>query len=385
MMRRIMAHGIDEVARAAGVSTATVSRALRGLPNVSDATRARVLAAATALGYVPSPSAASLASGRTRTIGLLTPRVQHWFFANVIEGAERALRRQGFDALLYTSADERPRRRVDPGVLRHRVDGVLVVGLPLEDAEVATLVALGRPLVFVGTGAPGQVVVHIDDLATAVAATEHLVGLGHRTVGLVTGEPDAAPWSPPALRTEGWRRTLLAAGLEAGPDLVEHGHFEVAGARAALGRLLDRRPDVTAVLAASDEMAMGVVLAARDLGRRVPEDLSVVGIDGHDLGELAGLTTMAQDALGQGATAARMLLDLLAGTSVPAEVVHPTQLVVRTSTAPPARVGGAAAPAPAAPAGGSVRGESAFLHGSAPTRDAIVTRIAPRPACAPAM
>ncbi len=198
--------GIDDVAQAAGVSTATVSRALRGLPNVSEATRLRVLAEAARLGYVPTPSASSLATGRTRTIGVLTPWVNRWFFANVIEGAERALRDLGYDVLLYTFDVRRTssRRRVDPSVLRHRVDGTLVVGLPLDDDEVRSLVGLARPLAFVGSGPAEQVTVRLDDVATGRAATRHLLDLGHRVIGHVTGVPDlVSSWSPPVERARG--------------------------------------------------------------------------------------------------------------------------------------------------------------------------------------
>ncbi len=331
-----MAHGIVDVARAAGVSTATVSRALRGLPNVTEATRERVRRAADELGYVPSPSAASLASGRTRTIGLISPWVAHWFFANVIEGAERALRVEGFDALLYTfevSRDVR-RRRLDPDVLRRRVDGVLVVGLPLETEEVEELEDLGYPIVFVGAGAPGRVTVALDDVGTARRAVAHLAGLGHRVVAHLTGEPDdILPWSPAVRRAEGWRAEVRARGL-VGPDGLEvHGHFDVAGGRASTHELLDRRPDVTAVFAASDEMAMGAILAVRDRGLRVPEDISVIGVDGNDMAAHLGLTTMAQNAHEQGVTAASMLLEMITGAPVPAEVVFPTVLTERGSTA----------------------------------------------------
>ncbi|ROS79194.1 LacI family DNA-binding transcriptional regulator [Cellulomonas sp. PhB143] len=330
--------GIDEVARAAGVSTATVSRALRGLPNVSSGTRARVLDEASRLGYVASPSASSLASGRTRTIGLLTPWVNRWFFANVIDGAERGLRALGYDALLYTFdvRDGHPRRRVDPGVLRRRVDGILVVGLPLADDEVASLLALGTPIVFVGSGPAGQVTVRLDDDATGRRATEHLLGLGHRVVGHITGVPDAfLDWSPPLAREAGYRRALAAAGAEVSDSLVVRGGFDVAGGRASVRELLACRPDVSAVFAASDEMAMGAVLGLGDLGRRVPDDVSVIGVDGHDLGELVGLTTMVQDTYQQGVDAASLLMDLVAGGSPPRVVTFPTELLVRRSTAVP--------------------------------------------------
>lgn len=337
-----MAHGIVDVARAAGVSTATVSRALRGLPNVTEATRQRVLRAADDLGYVPSPSAASLATGRTRTIGLISPWVSHWFFANVIEGAERALRAEGFDALLYTFEVERGARRLDldPGVLRRRVDGVLVVGLPLEPPEITALDELGYPLVFVGPGAPDHVTVGLDDVDTARRAVAHLADLGHRVIAHLSGEPDdVLAWSPAVRRAHGWRTEMAARGLALTPGLEVHGHFDVAGGRASMHRLLDARPDVTAVFAASDEMAMGAILAIRDRGLRVPEDVSVIGVDGHQMAEVLGLTTLAQDAWDQGATAATMLLELLTGAPVPQDVVFPTTLIERTSTAPPGDIG----------------------------------------------
>ncbi len=333
-----MAAGIADVARAAGVSTATVSRALRGLPNVTEATRERVRAVAEALGYVATPSAASLASGRTRTIGLISPWINRWFFANVIEGAERELRRHGFDVLLYTFDARRrgARPRVDPDVLRRRVDGVLVVGMPLADDEVVALQTLDVPMVCVGWGRADDVTVRLDDHGTAAAAVRHLLALGHRRIAHVTGAADdVAPQSPPVRRANGWRDALAAAGIEADDALLGRGDFRIDTARAAVARLLAEVPDVTAVVAASDEMAMGVVLAARDAGLAVPADLSVVGIDGHDLGELVGLTTMAQPAAEQGATAARMVLDMIAGVPVPRETIVPTVLVERASTAPP--------------------------------------------------
>ena len=333
-----MAPGIDDVARAAGVSTATVSRALRGLPNVSEATRDRVRAAAQALGYVASPSAASLASGRTRAIGLLSPWVNRWYFANVIEGAERTLRAHGFDVLLYTIDRRRVegRPRVDPGVLRHRVDGVIVVGLPLGRDEVDLLLTLDRPLVCIGWGGTGEVTVRLDDRAAAAAATQHLVDLGHRAIGHLSGAADdLRPGTPPGEREAGWRETLAAAGLDAAPRLETHGNFDVTSGRTAMRGLLERAPEVTAVFAASDEMAMGALLALREAGRRVPEDVSLVGIDGHDMGELVGLTTMVQPAAEQGAMAASLVLDMIGGGDPPRETVVGTELLVRTSTAPP--------------------------------------------------
>lgn len=333
-----MAAGIEDVARAAGVSTATVSRALRGLPNVSQATRDRVRRTARELGYVASPSAASLASGRTRTIGLISPWINRWFFANVIEGAERTLRQQGFDVLLYTFEIDRhtERPRVDPDVLRRRVDGIVVVGLPLDRDEVEALLALGHPLVCIGWGGFGQVTVRLDDHATGRAATQHLLDLGHTAIAHITGAPDdTTPWSPPVGRAAGWREALADAGVPWDARMHEFGNFDVEGGRRSMQALLDRVPELTAVFASSDEMAFGALMALREAGLAVPRDVSVVGVDGHDLGILLNLTTMAQDAVEQGRAAARIVLDMIGGAAPPGEVVFPTTLMDRGSTAPP--------------------------------------------------
>lgn len=336
-----MAAGIEDVARMAGVSTATVSRALRGLPNVSESTRDRVRSAAAILGYVPTPSASSLASGRTRTIGVLTPWIGHWFFANVIEGAERALRRQGYDALLYSfTVERRGRQAVDVEVLRRRVDGVIVVGLPLATYELQSLFNLQVPVVFVGSGVDGQVTLRVDDYRIGRTAVDHLVALGHRKIGHVTGLPDTvSSWSPPIGRQKGWHDGLVEAGITAPPEWVINGYFDVEGGRESTRRLLEQAPEITAVFAASDEMAMGAYLAARDAGLRIPEDLSVIGVDGHELDEVIGLTSFVQDAGEQGSAAAEILLSMVNGAPAPPpdSTMFPVELVVRRSTAAPAQ------------------------------------------------
>lgn len=332
-----MADGIEDVARRAGVSTATVSRALRGLPSVSPRTRALVQAAADEIGYVPTPSASSLASGRTSTVAVLTPWVTRWYFGQVIEGVERTLHAAHLDALLYIlDADRRPQPlRFDPAALRRRVDGSIVVGLPLERAELAALESLGIPIVGIGAGDPAHPLVRLDDVGAARAAVAHLADLGHRVIGLLAGSPDDdIPWSPGYLRRVGWQQELAARGLDADASLVRDGEFSLTGGRRAAHALLDLRPDVTAVFAASDEMAMGVLLAAEDRGLRVPAQLSLVGFDGHELGPVVGLTTIAQDALQQGVDAAALLLELMAGREVPACTLYPTHLVVRRTTGP---------------------------------------------------
>ncbi|MDR1807660.1 MAG: LacI family transcriptional regulator [Propionibacteriaceae bacterium] len=331
-----MAVSIEDVARAAGVSTATVSRALRGLPHVTPSTRAAVQAIADELGYTASPSASALASGRTRTVGLVVPAISRWFFAECVEGAEVTLRAAGFDALLYSLPDTaRPRGPFDAAVLRRRVDAVLVASMSFSAGETAALRSLGVPAVFVSVPQEGFAHVGIDDLAGAVAATRHLVGLGHRVIAHIGGGRHDAPSSPTARRRAGWRQVLAEAGLEHGADLDAEADFTAEDGARVTAALLDRRPDLTAVFAASDEMAMGALRTVRERGLEPGRDVSVIGFDGHTLGSVLGLTTIAQSAHDQGSRAAEYLLDVLAGAPDNAPTaLFPTELVVRQSTGP---------------------------------------------------
>lgn len=330
---------IKDVAEAAGVSIATVSRALHGLPRVSEATRQRVLTAAADLRYVASPSAASLASGQTNAIGVVAPFVNRWFFAAIVHSAEERLRRAGYDLLLYslgTDADER-RRAFSGTLLRKRVDAVLVLGLQPTADEVAALSAAGGPVAIVGKDVPGWASVRIDDHDAARCAVRHLIDLGHRRIAFIGGEPDDPLQSAtPADRLVGYRSELAAAGLPADPALESVGGFTVSGGLAAAERLLGLAEPPTAVFAASDEMAMGAMQAVRRAGLRVPQDVSVIGIDDHEMSELLELTTVAQPVAAQGVLAAQMILTALTDPGRPRPAVTvPTTLIVRGTTAPP--------------------------------------------------
>jgi LacI family transcriptional regulator, repressor for deo operon, udp, cdd, tsx, nupC, and nupG len=329
---------IRDVAEAAGVSIATVSRALHGLPRVSEATRQRVLTAAAELSYVASPSAASLASGQTNAIGVVAPFVNRWYFAAIVYSAEERLRKAGYDLLLYSlGTDARERHRAFSGtLLRKRVDAVLVLGLQPTAEEVAALSAVGGPVAIVGTEVPGWASVRIDDRAAACCAVRHLLDLGHRRIAYIGGETDHPPLSAlPGDRRVGYRAELAAAGLPLVGELEADGGFTVTGGRAAAQRLLSLAEPPTAMFAASDEMAMGAVQAARRAGVRVPQDLSVIGIDDHEMAELLDLTTVAQPVVAQGVLAAEMILTALAEPEQPLPAVTvPTELVVRGTTGP---------------------------------------------------
>lgn len=333
---------IDDVARLAGVSTATVSRALRGLPVVSELTRTRVLEAAKQLGYVASPSASRLAGGKTRSVAVVVARITRWFFATVVESAEETLHQAGYDMVLYNLGG-RPesRRKLFSGTtLTHRADALMLVCTPLDAPDIATVERLDIPVVAVSECIQQWPAVCIDDLAAARTATEHLLSLGHRRIAHIGGDgADQLAGNVHVHRRRGYLETLRAAGIEPDPALDVKAEFSLSGAIRGATELLRRGEPPTAIFAACDEMAMGAMAVLRESGLRVPEDVSVIGIDDHDMAAAVGLSTIAQPAAEQGELAAAMLLEQLYGVSEPlvTPTVLPTRLVVRGSTGSPRR------------------------------------------------
>jgi DNA-binding LacI/PurR family transcriptional regulator len=339
-METAVSVSIRDVAQSAGVSMATVSRALSGRGNVSERSRRRVLDAAAELGFVPSYNAASLASGRTRNIGIMLPTVQRWFFSSVLEGASGALLEAGYDLTLYTTGEGPGQRHsvLNDFLLRQRLDGVVAVSLELSPDEVEQLLRVKRPVVGLGGPIQGIATLHIDDVETARRATQHLINLGHRDIAHLSGSPEfERDFALPVSRRVGFETAMDEAGVTVRPEWLMHTDFTVGGSHTVAKRLLaapSGRP--TAVFAASDEMAIGVITAAQELGLRVPHDLSVIGIDGHELGEVFGLTTFDQAPRRQGADAVHMLLRQLDGDAAPQGAILEPEFVVRRSTATPA-------------------------------------------------
>ncbi len=334
-----MSATIGDVAHLAGVSVATVSRAIRGLANVSPATRDRVLKAAAQLQYVPHPHASRLAAGRTLTVGMAVPLLTQWFFTQVVAGAEGVLAASGYDVLLYGVPDGQTMRRfIDDSPFSKRVDGLIVVDLPLNASDVARLRRSG-PVVTVGVDTDSAPSVTIDNLAAAATATRHLVNLGHRRIALICDlTPQALEFTAPRQRRRGYEQVLRDAGIAIREELIVPGNFALQGGAEAMAQLLtvDRPP--TAVFAESDEMAIGALKTVRDAGLQVPGDISIVGFDDHDMAAYTDLTTVAQPALQEGEAAAALLLRLLGGgdgdRSEVDRVVLPTKMVVRATTGP---------------------------------------------------
>lgn len=327
--------GIADVARLAGVSKATASRAMSGVGYVSEATRQRVVAAAAELGYAPSTSAVSLATGRTRTVGVIMPLINRWFFAEVLEGIHTALRDAGLDLTLYDAAPGSPGRATifTDFLARKRFDGLIAVGLEPGDHESEQLARLNRPMVTV-VGAPGpSSVIELDDLDTARRATEHLIALGHTHIAFVGGAEPGRRMRVDGRRIEGYQRAMTDAGLAEHITVVASAVSMPGGYAAAADVLASSGTRPTAIDGLCDEVAIGAIIAARRLGIRVPSQLSVIGIDDHENAEMFSLTTLRQSPRDQGAQAVRMLRDRLADPNL--DLVHielPAQLVVRSST-----------------------------------------------------
>lgn len=333
--------GIRDVAAKAGVSVGTASRALNGTGPVSAAARERVERAAKELRYVASYTATALKSGRSRNIGVILPAIDRWFYGKVVSGIADELIDVGYELALYnTQGPERREAVLDDYLWRQRLDAVIPVSLQLSAAEITRLLSMDRPVVGVGGPMRGVLTVSIDQTATGALATAHLIGLGHRAIAHITGRSDPErDFHLTESRRGGFEGEMERAGLRVRDDWVLRSDFTLMDSYRQAKVLLSGRERPTAVFAASDEMAMGVILAARDLGLRVPDALSVVGVDGHEMGEAFGLTTIRQFPERQGARAARRLLTHLVDPPQAAEIdlheIIPTELVVRSSTAAP--------------------------------------------------
>jgi DNA-binding LacI/PurR family transcriptional regulator len=325
-----------DVARRAGVSVATVSRAMRGLPGVGEATRARILEIADELAYVISPEASRLSGGQTRRVGVVVPATEKWFYGEMLAAIERRLREADLDVLLYQVSDPAVRARFFQDLpTRRKVDGVILIALPLPQEEVDRLDLLGVEVVVAGGRIRDFPHVEVDDRAIARDAVRHLTDLGHERIGMlrstIYGDEH---WAPDVLRLEGYLLGLADAGLTDRPEYIVSVPFTPADGVVGTQQLLALPEPPTAIICFSDEIAFGALEGARRAGLRVPEDVSIIGIDDHPLAEALGLTTVRQDVAAQGTRAAEMILRRLEHAQV-TDVVEPHELVVRTSTAPP--------------------------------------------------
>ncbi len=328
---------ISDVADLAGVSVATVSRALRGFDNVSPATMDRVREAAAALHYRPNQQASRLRSGASRAISLVVPSVESWYGSEVMAGAETVLTEAAYDTLVTTAPDAEAFDRIVATAQPRwgRVDGLIIVDYALSDELVDRLQAWDCPLVVVGESTSGFSSVRIDDRQVGFDATQHLLDQGHRRIGLIegVGHRDDRE-SVPHLRAQGYRDALAAAGIEVDPTLTELSTFGVDGSDRAVAALFARPEPPTALVCMSDLTAVGAMRTLKTLGFAVPDDISIVGVDDQEVAEVVGLTTVRQPVAEIGVSAARLLLDQMGGGSDRPGVTLPIELVLRATTAP---------------------------------------------------
>lgn len=334
-----MSATIGDVARLADVSVATVSRALRGLPNVAPGTRARVIAAARELAYVADPQASRLAAGRSRTVGVVVPRIGQWYYASLLDAVDVVVGSAGYEVLPFTLTDPRARGRfLEQMPFRKRVDGLIVVDVPMTDDQLGRMAETDIPIVTVGLRTQAFSSLTVDNIRGSRMATEHLIGLGHERLAFIGGhQREPFDFPIPRLRREGFELALHEHGLQVVDAWMADAELTAAGGLEAMTEILhaDGRP--TGIVAMADEMAVGAMQVAHDLGLHIPEDLSIVGFDDHDLAEYLGLTTVRQDVSSQGRAAAGWMLEALAAPA-PIEMHHevlPTRLVVRRTTAAP--------------------------------------------------
>jgi LacI family transcriptional regulator len=327
---------INDIASRVGLSKASVSRALNGKQDVDPETRKRVLKVAQQMGYVPSASARALSNGRSNCLGMLVPTLTWPWILEVLRGVAEEIERSGYSLILYTTAEgeESEREFMSQVIPGGAVDGLALV-IPLGMLQsIEQLAKGGLPIVAVDDRG------HYPDLPTVattnteggVAATRHLLEQGRRRVAMLNGPHD---FGCNRDRLEGYKSALQEAGLELDPRRVIDSDFKESGGASAMTELLARDPQLDAVFVANDVMAFGAMRALREAGRRIPDDVAVVGFDDIPASAMShpSLTTVHQPLYEMGRAAASMVMAAVRGESIAKRVELPTSLVVRDSTA----------------------------------------------------
>jgi LacI family transcriptional regulator len=333
---------LRDVARAAGVSLSTASRVLSGSSHpVSSLTRARVLEAAEVLGFQPNRVARALATARSQTIGVMVHDISDPYYGEVVRGLEDAAEQRGY-ALFVASADRDPARELTlvKAFIAHRVDALVFVASGLSDpshaeemnATLAGFEAQGGVVVALSDHHYPAPRVWFDHRATTRELVEYLIGLGHRSIGHLAGPPDLVV---SRTRQRGYEDALEGAGIELDPALVEPGGFSLEGGAQATRSIFTRRRP-TAVVAANDLMAIGGLREVIDMGLRVPDDVSLAGVDDIEFAAyaLVPLTTVRMPLPDLGRLGTELVLQLLDGDRPETPPSISSELVVRASTGP---------------------------------------------------
>ena len=333
--------GVVEIAKKAGVSPATVSRALRGMNHVNESTRSKIVAAAMELSYPLRPDL--IPQGlvkRTNRIGVIAPYISRWFFSQAINGIEQSLREVGMDLLLYNFSQVDARQRIfQQKQLRGKVDALIVVSMPPTDEEFTSLLSLGIPITTIGFIHEGCTSIAIDDVEGGRVATKHLTDLGHREIAVLSGQRETAyNFDVSDNRTKGYIEVLNSVGVEWNPDYEIRGDFNIYTSEIAMESFLRRKKLPTALFCHSDEMAFGALKAIRNKGMRVPEDISVITLHNSALTEFLAppLTSVMLPAKEMGEVSAEKLIEMLNGKKIKHVLIEgKPALVLRGSTKQP--------------------------------------------------
>ena len=326
---------IHDVARRAGVSSVTVSRVLNGASNVNVDTRAKVEQAIKDLGYLPNLAARSLRSRQTSTIALIVSDITNAFWTTVARGVEDAAQAQGYSVLLGNS-DESLSKQAGyvNAVLQQRVDGVIIAPYDSDARNLQPFRELKTPVVILDRRVDGWEgdTVRSDSLSGAYVLTRHLLSLGHRKIAIISGPANT---STAEERVAGYCLALEEAGVAIDLRMIRRGEYRARSGCALIGELFEEQLNPTAVVAANNALAMGVLEGLQSRGLKVPRDVALVSFD--DLPDLAAffpfLTVVVQPAYDMGFSAAQLLLDRInkSGAMAPREVVFPSRLVLRYS------------------------------------------------------
>ena len=325
---------MDDVARLAEVSTATVSRVLNKTGPVAPKTVDRVVAAVNQLGYVPHSGARQMAGGRPNLVGLIFPGITDPFLSETLQGIEEQLTEEGFDLLLFcTQNRNNPVRRGFLPLNEHNTDGLIVFANSLSVAELTSFHSRSFPLVLLHQTAPAGLnipAVTVDNKEGAYQAVSHLITCGRRRIAFLAG-PDGNEDS--TWRELGYREALAAHGIPFHSELVARGGFSAAAAETAVAHWLLDGIDLDAIFAADDNSAQGAVYAAQQAGLRVPEDLAVVGFDDVSFARYMTppLTTVRAPKREAGRKATEQLIKLISGKTADLLTILPTKLIIRES------------------------------------------------------
>lgn len=332
-----MSPTLVEIAKHAGVSRSTVSRVMNDHPSVDSATRARVLSVAERLNYLPNIAARSLAVGRTRILGLAIPTGVSTLFTDpyfplLIQGITSACNEHNHSVMLWLAEPEHERRTIRQILQGGMIDGVILASALLEDPLLEALVKRGMPFIMVGRHPSDDPVnyVDVDNKSGVREAVGYLLRLGYERVATITGPRNMIAGAD---RLQGYLDALRDRRVLSNPALIVEGDFSEEGGYAAMQKLFPHSPD--AVFIASDAMAVGAIRAIHDVGKRVPEDLAIVGFDDIPLAAHTNppLTTIRQQIPRLGSVAAETLIELINHPEhQPRRIVLPTELVIRRSS-----------------------------------------------------